>query len=80
MSDSKHHGLAESLDNTAMDLGATNRTERKELIKQALREAAKEWLDERYRDVGKWSLRGILSAAFVALVYFIATHGGFVKP
>jgi hypothetical protein len=80
MSDAKHHGLGESLDNTAMDLGATNRAERKEIIKAALREAAKECLDDRYKEVGKWSVRGILAAAFAALVYFIATHGGFLKP
>lgn len=73
-------GLAESLDHTAMDMGATNRVERKEMIKQALREAAKEWLDERYKEVGKWSVRGILASAFAALIYFIATHGGFMKP
>jgi hypothetical protein len=72
--------MAESLDTTAMSLGATSRTERKAMIKEAMREAAKEWLDERYREVGKWSVRGIAAAAFAALAYFIATHGGFVKP
>lgn len=80
MSDAKHHGLAESLDDTAMTMGATNRSERKAMIKEAMREAAKEWLDERYKAVGKWSVRGIAASAFAALAYFILTHSGWVKP
>lgn len=52
------------------------RAERKNLIKEALAEAIKDWLNERYRSVGKWTLRGISAAAFAALVYFILTHSG----
>lgn len=61
---------------SGLDPAETSRRERIEITKTALREVIKEWLDERLRDVGKWSLRGICLAAFAALVYFILTHSG----
>lgn len=75
-----NHGIAEAMDNTATQMGITDRQERKQLIKEALSEAAQAWLDARYKEVGKWSLRGIMAAAFAALVYFTLTHTGWVKP
>lgn len=59
-----------------IDPGTTSRTERKAIIKEAIREVIKEWMDERFRQVGKWTARGITVAAFGALVYFILTHTG----
>lgn len=53
-----------------------SREERVSEIKQALREFLKEWLDEKFQLVGKWSVRGIALAGFAALVYFILTHSG----
>lgn len=58
---------------------ATGRQERIEITKIALKEAIREWLDERLREVGRWSLRGIFAAAFAALVYFILTHTGWSR-
>ena len=58
----------------------TSRMERKAIVKEALREVIKEWLDERFRAVGKWTVRGLASALFAALAYFILTHGGWPKP
>ncbi len=75
-----HGSIVKALDTTAVQLGMTDRYERKAIIKEALAEAAKEWLDDRYRQVGKWSVRGISAAAFAALVYFVLTHTGWVKP
>lgn len=48
-------------------------------IKNALKEALKEWLDSKILDFGKWSLMAIASAALVALVYFMLTMNGFKK-
>lgn len=46
--------------------------EQKNVIKQAL----KEWLNEQFAAFGKWSLFGILSMAFSALVYiWLLEHG-----
>jgi hypothetical protein len=39
----------------------------------------REWLDERTKAVGKWSIRGIGLAAFAALIYFILTHSGWTR-
>ena len=48
-----------------------NREEQKEIVKEAIRE----WLDEKYAQFGKWSLHGILAAGLCALVYYLVTHG-----
>lgn len=46
--------------------------DRKKLIKQAL----KEWLDEKFSEFGKWSLGAIAAAGLVALTYFILKMDG----
>jgi hypothetical protein len=50
--------------------------DRKQFIKDAMKEAMKEWLDEKIMSFGKWSLRAIGAAIIVALVYFILTVNG----
>lgn len=45
-------------------------------VKLALKEALKEWLDEKYAEIGKWTLHGLLAAGVVALAYFILTTNG----
>lgn len=46
--------------------------EQKQVIKQAL----KEWLNEQFAAFGKWSMFGILSMAFSAVVYiWLLDHG-----
>jgi hypothetical protein len=45
-------------------------------MKAAVKAALKEWLDEKFAEVGKWSVRGILAAALAALAYFILTYHG----
>lgn len=62
-----------------IDPASTGRQQRKDIVKEALREVIKEWLDEQLVAVGKWSLRGIGLAAFAALVYFILTHTGWTQ-
>lgn len=48
-----------------------NREEQKEIVKEAIRE----WLDEKYAQFGKWSLHGVLAAGLGALIYYLVTHG-----
>ena len=43
----------------------------KELIKEALRE----WLDEKFTEFGKWTVRSLAAMAFGAFIYFAITHG-----
>lgn len=39
--------------------------------KDVLKEALKEWLDDKYAEVGKWAVRSIAVAALGALAYFV---------
>lgn len=49
-----------------------NELDQKELLKQAL----KEWMDERYADFGKFILTKLLWAAvFSFFVWYVSTHG-----
>lgn len=49
------------------------RLEERQLVKEALQE----WLDTKWVEVGKWSVRGMLALAFVLAVY---TMTGFKIP
>ncbi len=40
-----------------------------DVIKAALKEALKEWMDEKFADIGKWSARGIVAAVLGLVVY-----------
>ena len=46
-------------------------------IKQALKEAIREWLDDQFATFGKFTLYGILSAAFAGLIYMAITGLGY---
>lgn len=43
--------------------------------KAFLKEALQEWLDAKYAEFGKWTMRGVMAAALVALVMFLTAHG-----
>jgi hypothetical protein len=47
-----------------------------EETKAALKEALKEWLDEKFAVFGKWSMGTIGAAAVFALGYFILSTNG----
>lgn len=48
----------------------------KEVTKQALKEAMKEWMDEKYAEIGRWSVGAIGVLAIGALAYFIMVSQG----
>jgi hypothetical protein len=43
--------------------------------KEVVKEAFKEWLDEKAAEFGKWTLKFIGTACFGALIYFLVNHG-----
>lgn len=47
--------------------------------KQFVKDAIKEWLDERYISVGRWTVRTLAAAVFAALVYIILIANGWHK-
>ena len=53
-----------------------NMEDRKKFIKDAMKEAFKEYLEEKTAQFGKWSLRTIFAAVLVALIYFVLTING----
>ena len=54
--------------------------EKRDDMKDAFKEALKEWLDEKYATVGKWSMRGIASMILVALTYIALQLAGWKPP
>jgi hypothetical protein len=53
-----------------------NDQEHKEIVKQAI----KEWMDERARDVGFWFIRTILVAGVTSFVFWYAQMRGYKLP
>jgi hypothetical protein len=49
--------------------------EQKNLIKEALRE----WLDDKFMQFGKWSAMGLAALVLAALVYFVLSFYGLPK-
>lgn len=49
-------------------------------MRNALKKALKEWMDEKFAEVGRWTIHGILVAALVALAYFILASHGWTPP
>jgi hypothetical protein len=48
-----------------------------EIQKQAVKEALREWIDERYAEVGKWTIRGLFALAFAGGVYLALVGLGY---
>lgn len=51
----------------------------KEEMKAAVREALKEWLDEKFIAFGKWSLHGLLAMCLAGGVYLAMIASGWHK-
>lgn len=54
--------------------------EGKDLIKEAMKEAYKEVLEEKYAQVGRWTVGGIVLAALGLLLYYVAIKSGWTPP
>ena len=54
--------------------------ENKELVKDALKEAYKEVLQEHLARVGRWTISTIVLAALGLLLYLIAVKSGWTPP
>jgi len=50
--------------------------DRKQFIKDAMKEAFKEYLEEKTTQFGRWSMRTIAAALVVALIYFVLSING----
>lgn len=61
------------------DLGELSQEEAKILMREAVKEAAGQWLDEKFKQFGKWSLSGMAAAGLVTLVYFMLQLNGWHK-
>lgn len=53
-----------------------NKDEEQEMMKDAVKQALKEWLDSKFSEFGKWSATAVAAAGLVALVYFILMTNG----
>lgn len=51
------------------------RDEDKELFKEAMKEAGKEWLQEQFAAFGKWTAVGMVSAGFYLIVKLFVVYG-----
>jgi hypothetical protein len=51
----------------------------KDETKQAMKEAMREWMDDKFQEFGRWSFYSLLAAVFGAMVYFILTASGWHK-
>ena len=43
--------------------------------KEIIKEAFKEWLEEKYAAFGKWALKSMLAMCLGAILVFLVTHG-----
>ena len=46
-----------------------------EELKQANKEAFKEWLDEKFSDFGKWTAKSLAALLFGMVVVYLVNHG-----
>ena len=62
---------------TVLDrLNALERLDHERIYKEAVREALKEWLDEKFTLVGKWTVNSVLAVMLAAIVYFVLAFNG----
>lgn len=56
-----------------------NLEEQKAYDKSVVKEALKEWLDEKFMEFGKWSIAGLSAAGLVAVLWLILAAQGYHK-
>ena len=42
----------------------------KDIQKEAVKAAIQEWLDDKYKELGRWTLRGLAAATLALLAYY----------
>lgn len=52
----------------------------KEEMQQAVKDGLKEWLDEKFATVGKWTMRGLVSMLLAVIVYLFLRQSGWTPP
>ena len=52
----------------------------KEDMKSAVKEAIKEWLDEKFAMFGRWGFTSLAALVLAALAYFILWANGWRQP
>lgn len=45
-----------------------------DLDKEVIKEAFKEWLDEKYAEFGRWALKSVAALLFGAIIVFLVNH------
>ena len=53
-----------------------NPNDQKELIKEAI----KEWMDEKYAEIGRWTVRTLITVSLSALLFWYIKTQGFKWP
>lgn len=48
--------------------------------KEVMKQAIKEWMDEKYSDVGKWFVKTLLVAGVTSLLFYYISMRGFKFP
>lgn len=51
----------------------------KDELKKITKEAMKEWMEEKYSQFGRWTVRSLGTLGIAALLYFILKANGWVK-
>lgn len=54
--------------------------EQRDDIKQAMKEAIREWLDDQFATFGRWSILSLAALGLAALAWFILAHSGWSPP
>ncbi len=63
----------------ALDAITNERRRVDDATKEAVKEAIREWLDEKYASFGKWSLHGLLAMLLAGCVYLFMISQGWHK-
>jgi uncharacterized membrane protein YozB (DUF420 family) len=51
----------------------------REETKQAMKEAMREWMDDKFKEFGRWTFFGFMTALFGAAIYFMLYVNGWHK-
>lgn len=57
-----------------------NGEERRKDMKAAMKEALREWLDDKFAEFGKWSFYGIAGMVLVVMTIMALKFGGWTAP